>query len=465
MSFTFTNYAGIEPQASPWQDMIGKVLGGYTDMTKAKYLQPGLEEELKKSKLFNQYYGPNMESQIGLRGAQAGHLGSLTTGQNITNKYLPETLQAALKAKKFNAENPLLGMTGGAGQVGALLYLQQHPELMAQQQQQAAQQNDLQNLGQGQSYMPSINGQQQQQQQQQQGNQQHLPNPQELMMQSIMASLKPKERQFAPSNIGKLQQEYREAQEGKYPGTNIPFESEQAKEEFLAPYREKLGGLKTGEHFIYDPETHEKIGQERPLSPKERETETGRSFFNEVFPEINNGFKDFIGKDSVKNFVKYADHYGKDADATRKIDDLLLAQKLISPGVVNEAATLGAGKTNQTYRSLLKSFPGSDIPSLIERYGKEYKLPSEAFVKAGIRFQNKVNSATERASNAIPATKKVYFHPEKYLKSDEEKSAQSEKNSNDSNSKAHYTDEDIRHTAQKYGISEKEVRAKIKKAA
>lgn len=455
MAFSFTNYAGIEPQASPWQDMIGKVLGGYTDMTKAKYLQPGLEEALKKEKLHNQYYGPNMESQIGLRGAQAGHLGSMTTGQNITNKYLPQTLQAALQAKKFNAENPLLGMTGGAGQVGALLYLQQHPELMAQQQQ-SGQQNNLQNLGQDQSYIPSLN-------QQQQGNQQHLPNPQELMMQSIMASLKPKDRKFAPSNIGKLQQEYKEAQEGKYPGTNVPFESEQAKEDVLSSYREKLGGLKTGEHYIYDPETHEKIGQERPLSPKERETETGRSFFNEVFPEINNGFKDFIGKDSVKNFVKYADQYGINPVATKKIDDLLLAQKLIAPGVVNEATTLGAGKTNQTYRSLLKSFPGSDIPSLIERYGKEYKLPTDAFIKAGIRFQNKVNSATERASNSIPATKKVYFHPEKYLKSNTEKSAKSESQSN--NKKSNYTDEDIRHTAQKYGISEKEVREKIKKAA
>jgi hypothetical protein len=104
MSFTFTNYAGIEPQHSPYNDLIGRLLGGYTDMTKAKYLKPGLEEELKKAKLTNQYYGPNMESQMGLRSAQAGHLGSMTTGQNITNQYLPQQLQAQMEAKQQAAE-------------------------------------------------------------------------------------------------------------------------------------------------------------------------------------------------------------------------------------------------------------------------------------------------------------------------------------------------------------------------
>jgi len=104
MSFTFTNYAGIEPQASPWQDMIGKMLSGYTDMTKAKFLKPGLEEALKKEQLFNQYYGRDKESQIGLRGAQAGHLGSLTTGQNITNQYMPEQLKAEMEAKQQAAQ-------------------------------------------------------------------------------------------------------------------------------------------------------------------------------------------------------------------------------------------------------------------------------------------------------------------------------------------------------------------------
>jgi hypothetical protein len=423
MAFTFTNYAGIQPQQSPLHDMIGQILSGYNDTTRAQFLRPGLEEQLKKAQQENQWYGPNMQSQIGLRGAQAGHLGSLTTGQNITNKFLPQTLQSQLDASQFKANNPLLGMTGGAGQIGALLYLKQHPELMGEQQQGGFGQpnaNDLASLAQsqGQSYMPSIG----QQQQPQMGGQQ-MPNAQDLLRQSIMASLKPKQKQFAPSNILKLQNELKDIESGVYPGTDEKIPSKQMQEELAAPYREHLGGLEKGAHYIYDPETHEKIGQERPYTEKERETEKGRALFNEVFPDINNAFKDFIGKDSVKNFFKYANEYGRNPEATRKIDDLLLGQELITAAVVNEAATLGAGKTNQTYKNLAKSFPGSDIPNLIERYGKEFKLPSEAFVKAGVRFQNKINQASERASNSIPALKKVYFHPEKYLKTEEAQKA------------------------------------------
>lgn len=139
MAFTFTNYAGIQPQASPFQDMIGKLLGGYTDMTKAKYLQPGLEEELKKAKLVNQYYGPNIESEIGLRhaqtgeaGARTGLIGEQTKGTRIENQYLPEKMQAAIAESQANAQKARLlqmireqmmggslGGSQGGGQMGA----------------------------------------------------------------------------------------------------------------------------------------------------------------------------------------------------------------------------------------------------------------------------------------------------------------------------------------------------------
>lgn len=46
MTFTFTNYAGIEPRHSPLNDIIGKVLSGYNESTKAKYLKPGLEADI-----------------------------------------------------------------------------------------------------------------------------------------------------------------------------------------------------------------------------------------------------------------------------------------------------------------------------------------------------------------------------------------------------------------------------------
>jgi hypothetical protein len=115
MAFTFTNYAGIQPQASPFQDILGKTLGGYEQATKAKYLQPGLEEELKKAKLYNQYYGPNMESQIGLRGAQTqqanahtGLLGEQTKGQRLENQYLPQYKQAQIAQLNAQAQKAQL---------------------------------------------------------------------------------------------------------------------------------------------------------------------------------------------------------------------------------------------------------------------------------------------------------------------------------------------------------------------
>lgn len=429
MAFTFTNYAAIPPQKSPMADMLSKILSGYNETTKSRYLEPTLQEALQKAKLYNQYYGPNIESQIGLRGAQTGHTNALTRGQNIQNKYLPQSLQAHLQKEKAASENPLLGMTGGAGQIGALLFLQQHPELMAtEQQNQGINQSELDNLnpndvsklGSQQSYIPSL--MQQQSAQSAAPKNPSMPNIQQLLQQSIQASMQPKKKQYAPSNIGKLQEELRDIQEGYYPFTNrsIPIESDQIKEELASPYREKLGGLKQGEHYIYDNETHEKIGQERPYTPKERETEEGRAFFNEVFPTINNSTKDFVGKDSINNFIKHVKQYGKNEQSTRKIDDLLLGQRLMASGLVKESATLGAGKTNQTYNRLEKTFSKSDLPSLIERYGKELILPSEAFVKSGIRFNQILNQATNKASTAVPITKKLYFHPEKYFKTESE---------------------------------------------
>lgn len=415
MAFPIINYASNELMKSPVNDIINNLFSGYGQAKQAKYLEPTLAEQLKKAQLENQYYGPNIESQMGLRGAQAGHLGSLTEAQNITNPFLRQRLEQEQSARQFGLDNPLMSKTGAAGQIGALMFLQQHPELMEQMQQQGNPNASQLNIPEGQSYIPPMNYQQPQ------ANQGAL-SPMQMMQQSIMQSLQgPGQKQYAPSNIGKLHQELHDIESGFYPNSNrsLPIESEQAREELAAPYRERLGGLGKSEHYLYDPKTHEKIGLERPLSKDEQKIESGREFFNEVFPEISKGFKDFIGKDSVNNFLKYANDYGKTAESTRKIDDLLLSQKLVTAGVVNEASTLGAGKTNLTYRNLAASFPKSDLPALIERYGKELKLPTEAFQKADRRFQNVLNNASIAAGARVPATKKVYYHPEKHLKAKE----------------------------------------------
>lgn len=134
MAFTFNNYATSELSKSPINDIISNLFGGYEQGVKASYLQPSLAEELKKAKLFNQYYGPNMESQIGLRGAQTkeagartGLLGEQTTQAHLQNQYLPEQLKAQMEAYKLQQQqnqmfNQMLSQrlngTGGQGGIG-----------------------------------------------------------------------------------------------------------------------------------------------------------------------------------------------------------------------------------------------------------------------------------------------------------------------------------------------------------
>lgn len=97
MAFTFYNPPKLNPEeVSPFGNIIQNILKNYQEGAKAAYIKPTLSEELKKAQLYNKYYGPNMESEMGLRGAQAGHLGSMTEGQNIQNKYLEPKLQSEL---------------------------------------------------------------------------------------------------------------------------------------------------------------------------------------------------------------------------------------------------------------------------------------------------------------------------------------------------------------------------------
>lgn len=125
MTFPLINYASQQLQTSPITDMIRNALSAYTGTTQAQFLRPSLEEQLHKAQLENQYYGPNIESQMASRAAAAEHARSLTAGQNITNRYLEPSLQAQLEAAKAAAQerqyfNDLLQrrLSGQPGQPG-----------------------------------------------------------------------------------------------------------------------------------------------------------------------------------------------------------------------------------------------------------------------------------------------------------------------------------------------------------
>jgi hypothetical protein len=96
-----------QDQASPGHNALKTAMKNYMDMMQASYQKPNLEQALQEKMLKNQYYGPNMESQIGLRGAQTGLYGAQTQGQQIENQFLPEKIQAMIAVQKALAQKKI----------------------------------------------------------------------------------------------------------------------------------------------------------------------------------------------------------------------------------------------------------------------------------------------------------------------------------------------------------------------
>lgn len=113
----------------------------------------GGTQELMKNALMNQYQGLlNKQQEVSNQyqpQTLAEQLQAMKTGNALSNielQYAPQMTQAQLnqlrantgltntqvKQMQFGLENPLLNQTGSAGQVGALLYMLQHPELFNQ---------------------------------------------------------------------------------------------------------------------------------------------------------------------------------------------------------------------------------------------------------------------------------------------------------------------------------------------
>ena len=116
MAFTFSPARALTAEeVNPFSNLISNALKQYTQGIQASYLKPSIEEQLQNARLVNQYYGPNIESQIGLRGAQTketgartGLLGQQAIGQQINNQYLPEALKAQIEQAKAQAQQAQL---------------------------------------------------------------------------------------------------------------------------------------------------------------------------------------------------------------------------------------------------------------------------------------------------------------------------------------------------------------------
>lgn len=171
-------------------------------------------------------------------------------------------------------------------------------------------------------------------------------------------------------------------------------------------------GLKAGEKEFYDEKTGAPLGKEIPLTAKERESEEGNILFNELYPYVYKGASSFSGEGSIRRLEQAAANYKSDPKARKLFDDYLLAEKMMAATTVNEASTLKAGHTNQTYNRLQASLEAQDIPKIVKKLIKEYGVPSGAQLRAAMRYQKLLSNARIKARKSTPATQKLFYNPE-----------------------------------------------------
>lgn len=188
---------------------------------------------------------------------------------------------------------------------------------------------------------------------------------------------------------------------------------QQAQEDLSGIRGRQLTGLKPGERWMSD-ESGQPVGKETPLSATERAEARGRGYFNYAFDNISRGLAPLSGTGSYRKFADAAANYATDDKAAQVIDDYLLGKKLLTSGVVKEAATLGSGKQKATYQQLRESLESSDIPKSIDKLVKQFGLPASAAIKADERFKAALNAATRAGEQSIPAFNKQYFKPGGY---------------------------------------------------
>lgn len=171
-------------------------------------------------------------------------------------------------------------------------------------------------------------------------------------------------------------------------------------------------GLKPGEKEFFDEQTGAPLGKEIPLTAAERQSEEGNILFNELYPYVYKGAAPFSGEGSIRRLEQAAAHYKTDPKARKLFDDFLLSEKMLAATTVNEASTLKAGRTNRTYNMLKESLDAQDVPKLIKKFMKEYKLPASAQLQASMRYQELLSEARQRARKGIPSTQKLFYNPE-----------------------------------------------------
>lgn len=208
-------------------------------------------------------------------------------------------------------------------------------------------------------------------------------------------------------------------------------------------------------------ETGETIGYNIPLTADEIKEERGRSFFNNIQPKIVSGLKPYSGKGSNIRFHEDASAYGKDPEATQRIDDFLVAQNALTTAGIKELSGLGGRQTVAGINAIKKSMDISDVMPLLERTDKGFLLPQEAFGKSQDSFRNWLNTGQEASIRNLPMYRQSYL-PGKEPNQKENKPSQNMTSAQRKGQAPTYSEEDIMFTAKKNGISPDKVREKLR---
>lgn len=173
----------------------------------------------------------------------------------------------------------------------------------------------------------------------------------------------------------------------------------------------QMNGLKPGDKPIYDNQGKME-GFESKLTAKQQDAAKNLSLFNTFGPLVNKAAY-YSGPNATYKMEEDARHYKTDPAARKRIDDLLISDKAITNATVTEAARFASGKQNQTYNQYRESLKAADVPKLLHKWIKAGLVPSEANMKAGVKWLKILDMADKKAQRSIPATYKYYYDPEK----------------------------------------------------
>lgn len=212
-------------------------------------------------------------------------------------------------------------------------------------------------------------------------------------------------------DLDRLKKQYGENSE-VYKNAKLAYDQVINSRQDLSDLRQRtMTGLKPGETEFFDDKTNQPLGKNVPYTDKERQMEQGNILFNNLYPYVYKGASPYSGEGSITRLQNDAANYKTDPQARKRFDDFLLANKMMAATAVNEVSTLGARASNQTYNMLKTSLDAQDIPSIVSKLITQYEIPASAQLKAAMSYQKILSDSRIKATQSVPATRKLYYNP------------------------------------------------------